>query len=108
NITNSETRSPQPYNTSRIALFRIPSIVDESIAAISASISSIFSTLGILRFSRGVSSNSVGLSFRSYSICRKTKNRSEERRVGKECRTQRTPNQQKKTEKQMKTQRTNV
>ena len=62
--TSSETRRPQPYKVSSIALLRSPSSFDKSMAAINRSISSIDKVSGSFLPNRGVSINSIGLSVR--------------------------------------------
>ena len=62
--TNSETRKPQLYKVSYMALLRSPSGVDKSIAAINSSISSVESVSGSFLPVLGTSINSKGVSFR--------------------------------------------
>ena len=63
-LTNSETRKPQLYKVSNIALLRSPSGVDKSIAEINASISSVAKVSGNFLPVLGTSINSKGVSFR--------------------------------------------
>ena len=63
NEINSETRKPQLYKVSSIALFRSPSGVDKSIACMSESISIVESVSGSFRPVFGTSINSSGVSF---------------------------------------------
>ena len=61
-LTSSDTRKPQEYNVSRIALLRCPSCLVRSTALIMASISSTLRTLGRVRPIFGASSEFAGLS----------------------------------------------
>ena len=63
-VVISETRSPQPYKVSSMALFLSPSGVDKSIAAIRLSILSIESVSGSFLPNLGASISSIGLSVR--------------------------------------------
>ena len=63
-VTNSETRKPQLYNVSNIALLRSPSADVKFMALINKSISCVESVSGNFLPVFGTSINSKGVSFR--------------------------------------------